>query len=1051
MNADDSLLNEFLQESCDHLATIESDLLAMEEGGANTDDQLVNKVFRAAHSIKGGSGFFGLESIQRLAHRIESSLDLIRCKEMVPTAEVVNILLVSFDRLREMINNPKASDGVDISDLMLALSGLASSFLPEGEKHSMVTAVPLPGPAHLVSLSEFDLKRATKGGKFIYLLEVDLFHDVHRQGKTPWAVFKDLMSCGVLLDCAWNLEAAGTLDDGPAKTIPIEILYASVMDVKMLTDLVKVPAEHITIIPPSGLPATPPLKASPLITPEAPRPTPPAPAPTAASIAAPDSPVAAGGVKPTSSGSVELTVGDSTLRVNISVLEQLMNLAGEMVLGRNQLLEAIARQDTRAIGVGAQRINLVTSELQEAIMLTRMQPVGNVLNKFPRVVRDLSRELGKDIRLSITGREVEIDRAILEGLSDPLTHMIRNAVDHGVGTPEERQAAGKSPVGLVEVSVYHEAGQVVVRIKDDGKGLDVARIAAKAVEKGLITQDQAKAMSHKERMGLIFLPGLSTAEKLSNVSGRGVGMDVVRTNIEKLGGTIGIDSELGHGTDFQIKLPLTLAIVPSLLVSESGERFAIPQVNVTELIRLPPEQVRERIEVVGETEVLLLRGELIPLIRLADVLGIERTYADGSSGARLEDRRAQIADRRGRRFGLTGASTSDQPSEAPVERTGGDRRAEGASDLSVVVVNAGLIQYGIVVEALHDTVEIVVKPLGKHLKSLREYAGATILGDGGVALIVDVVSLAGILGLTGQGGTDRAQDVSNDHLLDRFKDRHAFLLFRNGPDEPCAVPLEQVARVERIEASQVEGLGGRRTMAYRGGILPLITLKDAAQVAEIPTDANLLVIVFALGGREVGLIGALPVDSVEIDVTVDRHSHRQPGISGSAIIQGQTTMVVDMHELVTAVLPERMAESASTRKARTEGLTLLLAEDSDFFRHQVQNFLEGDGYTVLSAPDGQAAWELLQEHAETIQGVVSDIEMPRMTGLEFVTKIRAEARFQSLPVIALTSLVGEEDIARGKALGFTDYQVKLDRDRLLESLHKHLPRLKPSNAPSDHL
>jgi len=1045
MHADDSLLNEFLQESCEHLATIESDLLAMEEGGANTDDQLVNKVFRAAHSIKGGSGFFGLESIQRLAHRIESSLDLIRCKEMVPTAEVVNILLAAFDRLREMINNPKASDSVDIADLMLALSGLASSFLPEGEKQSMVTAVPLPGPSHLVSLSEFDLKRAAKGGKTIYLLEVDLFHDVHRQGKTPWAVFKDLMSCGVLLDCAWNLDAAGTLDDGPANAIPIEILYASVMDLGMLTDVVKVPPEKVTIIPAKGIGAVAP-SPTPLQVVAAPAATLTVPVSALGGPDLPPPPVAvkAAPAVQTAGPAAEPAIADSTLRVNISVLEQLMNLAGEMVLGRNQLLEAISRQDNRAISVGAQRINLVTTELQEAIMLTRMQPVGNILNKFPRVVRDLSRELGKDIRLSITGREVEIDRAILEGLSDPLTHMIRNAVDHGVGTPEERQAAGKSPVGLVEVSVYHEAGQVVVRLKDDGRGLDTERIAAKAVEKGLLSPEQVKAMSTKEKMGLIFLPGLSTAEKLSNVSGRGVGMDVVRTNIERLGGTISIDSERGRGTDFQIKLPLTLAIVPSLLISESGERFAIPQLNVTELIRLAPDQIQQRIEIVGEAEVLLLRGELIPLIRLADVLGIERTYAEIGTGTRTEDRRTQIADRRSRRSG----GAQPEPPPAPVARSGGERRAEGTGDLSIVVVNAGVLQYGIVVEDLHDTVEIVVKPLGRHLKSLREYAGATILGDGGVALIVDVVSLAGILGLTGQGGTERAQDVSHEHLLDRFKDRHAFLLFRNGPDEPCALPLEQVARVERIASNQVEGLGGRRTMAYRGGILPLLTLKDAAQVAEIPADADLIVIVFSLGGREVGLVGALPVDSVEIDVTVDRHSHRQPGISGSAIIQGQTTMVVDVHELVEAVMPERMAESAGSRKAATEGLTLLLAEDSDFFRHQVQTFLESDGYTVLSAPDGQAAWELLLDHADAIQGVVSDIEMPRMTGLELVSRIRGDARFQDLPVIALTSLVGEEDIARGMALGFTDYQIKLDRDRMLECLRTHLPLGKPHSNHS---
>ena len=660
-----------------------------------------------------------------------------------------------------------------------------------------------------------------------------------------------------------------------------------------------------------------------------------------------------------------------------------------------------------------------------------------LFGRFPRVVRDLCRELGKEIQLQISGKEVEIDRTILEGLSDPLTHMVRNSVDHGIEMPARRQELGKKPMGTVDIRVFQEAGQVIVEIRDDGKGLDTARIAAKAVEKGLITQEQMRSMSTKEQMALVLLPGLSTADQVSNLSGRGVGMDVVKTNIEKLGGTIDIESDLGRGSTFRIKLPLTLAIVPSLLVSVDKERFAIPQVNVAELIRIAPDQLQHRIEVVGETEVLLLRGQLVPLVRLAEVLGIGTTFQDPVTGERANDRRQSLADRRSRK--RDAGNLEINASVTAKDRNASDRRFHATSHLNVVVVNAGELQYGIVVEALHDTVEIVVKPLGRHLKSFREYAGATILGDGGVALIVDVVSLAGIVGMTSQGGTTRAVELADDHAHERFRDRHAFLLFQNAPGEACAVPLEQVARVERVERRQIERAGGRRTMQYRGGSLPLVSLKDTASVGEFMEDQEMVVIVFSMSGREVGLLGALPVDSMEVDVPLNQQIHRQLGIAGSMIIHERTTLILDIHEIVAQSLPDALPPPQFAASGEGgQSITILLAEDSDFFRNQVKKFLESDGYQVITAEDGQFGWERLLEHEAKIQAVITDIEMPRLNGFEFVQRIRADARFANLPVIAVTSLAGEDDVLRGKAAGFNDYQIKLDKERLLECLSKYL-------------
>ncbi len=349
----------------------------------------------------------------------------------------------------------------------------------------------------------------------------------------------------------------------------------------------------------------------------------------------------------------------TTLRVNVEVLESLVNLAGELVLSRNQLREALASNDMRGVNAGTQRVSLVTSELQEAIMQTRMQPIGNVFSKFPRIVRDLSKEQGKDIQLLLEGKEVEMDKTLLEGLNDPLTHMIRNACDHGIETPEVRRINGKPPSGKIFMRAFHEAGQVVVEITDDGKGIDPTIIASKAISKGLVSAEKVLGMSDSEKKALIFLPGLSTSEVISDVSGRGVGMDVVKANLDRLGGKIEIDSEVNRGTRFCIKLPLTMAIIPSLVVAVSGERFAIPQINVLELTRIPAAEICKRVEIVSDAEVMTLRGKLIPLVSLAKVLGIKRNVSFPETGETRPDQRQGLADRRSTKYRADGTTQAE--------------------------------------------------------------------------------------------------------------------------------------------------------------------------------------------------------------------------------------------------------------------------------------------------------------------------------------------------------------------------------------------------------
>ena len=1044
---DDDLLKEFINECREHLVTIETDLLTLEEGGADIDEPLVNKVFRAAHSIKGGSGFFGLNNVKELSHKAETVLDMIRSRKMAPNSEVTNILLAAFDKLRELINSTETSDQADIGDLLVALTGLASSYLPPDQKASLTSFVDLPAPcaSGKITLPQTDVDRARAAGLYIYWVDCDLIHDIEEKGQTVLSVFNTLTVVGDVLDCTVDFEAVGSLDGIVGNRVPLRLVVATVLEPDMaggLFDTIEESRIHLLLDP--RAPIAPLVAAPAPIVHAMPEPevvlSPVAPA----APATPVMPVTPAVSRSADTASAQSAGSDETLRINVTLLEALMNLAGELVLSRNQLRAAVSNNDQQLLTSADQRINQVTSELQDVIMQTRLQPIGNVFSKFPRVVRDLSRTLGKEIELEILGKDVALDKTMLEGLSDPLTHMVRNAVDHGIEGAAERAAAGKKAAGTVRIDARHEAGQVVVEISDDGKGLHPDAIAESAMRKGLITAEKVQGMSSQDKQALIFLPGLSTAQVISDVSGRGVGMDVVKTNLDRLGGQVEIDSVPGRGSTFRIKLPLTLAIIPSLLVSLDEERFAIPQANIEELLRLRAEEVQERIEIVGDAEVLLLRERMIPLARLSEVIGTVPTYVDPVTERAEFDRRSRLADRRSPMYGERDderESSAEPGSHRPRNEKG--RRRSRASALEIAVLNTGTLTFGLVVGSFHATEEVVVKPLGRRFKALREYSGATILGDGAVALILDASGIAAKADLASVSGTARATELQAEAEAQRMQDVHSFLLFHNGPNESCALPLDVVQRIERIQHDQIERLGRHRTMQYRGGSLPLVSLSDAASFTALDDMADPVVFVSSVHGREIGLMGTMPVDVIETRVNIDQSTHRQTGIAGSAIINGKTTFVADLHELIDVLHPEWGDQSRSTRAksvaAAVEcGETILLAEDSDFFRAQVKRYLEEDGLTVLDAPDGEAAWELLLENLDSVTVVVSDIEMPRLTGLGLATRIRNDPRTSTLPIIAVTSLAGEEDAARGIAAGITEYQVKLDRETLLSRVHHYM-------------
>jgi two-component system chemotaxis sensor kinase CheA len=549
------------------------------------------------------------------------------------------------------------------------------------------------------------------------------------------------------------------------------------------------------------------------------------------------------------------TAVDSSIRVDVELLDRLMNLVGELVLTRNQVLQVGAGDDKAAIGQAVQRLDLVTSELQEGVMKTRMQPIGNVWNKFPRVVRDLAVSLEKKVKVVMEGPETELDKTLLEAIKDPLTHLVRNSVDHGIELPAERRAAGKHEEGTLLLRAFHEGGQVNIEITDDGRGINTERVKNKAVEKGLLAADRAARMSEKELVNLIFLPGLSTAQKVTNISGRGVGMDVVKTNIEKIGGSIDIQNEIGKGATIRVKIPLTLAIIPALMVSTAGDRYAIPQVNLLELVRLEAENAKKCIEEVRGVRVYRLRNRLLPLVRLSDVLGLPPPPADPE----------------------------------------GEELAT-----SIVVLQADGHRFGLVVDEVNDTEEIVVKPLGTKLKGLGIFAGATIRGDGRIALILDVMGLAQRASVWKEG-SEPVRDTSSEEspAKKRSGTRENLLLLEIGANQRVAVPLRLVARLEEIPLERVEREGDCEVTQYREEIMPLLDLGTllGAGSSERQEGGVLPVIVHARNGRSVGLVVGRIIDILEETYVLDRKLRRH-GIQGSAVVAGRVTEFIDVEELV---------------------------------------------------------------------------------------------------------------------------------------------------------
>jgi two-component system, chemotaxis family, sensor kinase CheA len=885
----------------------------------------------------------------------------------------------------------------------------------------------------------------------LFIVEYDLISDIQMQNKNPLHVLQNIEKTGTILDSKIDFASIGTLDDDTfSSRIPFQILFSSIIEYDMASTLFEIDEAYIHLITDemiiskqgSEVAETVEQIQTEVKKPEKVKKAAVKKAPAVKKAKAKEvkkakiaEPVAA---EPTAS--IVSSKPQTSLRVNVNLLDTLMNLAGELVLSRNQLLQGVTSSNEKATEQSSQRIDMITSELQEAIMKTRMQPIGNIFTKFTRIVRDMSRDLEKSIDLKIEGQEVELDKTILESINDPLTHLIRNSVDHGIETPSEREQAGKDATGKIRLRAYHEAGQVNIEISDDGKGLDPETISTVAFSKGLVTENQIAEMSDKEKIELIFMAGFSTAKEVTDVSGRGVGMDVVVTNIELLGGIIELESTPGKGTTTQIKLPLTLAIIPSQIAAIGDEKYAIPQVNLDELLRITAGDIKTRVEKVGDASVVRLRGELLPLLNLAEILGIKKTFINPEDDVEYTDRRKNLADRRSRQLEGMDDETAEEPLKDIPERQKKDRRYHASSALNIAVVSAGAFKYGLVVDELLDSEEIVVKPVGRHLKKCAAYAGATIMGDGRVALILDISSLAQMADLTAITKKKQVKNAAAENV-DESGEKVALLTFRNDETEHFAAPLNLVERIERIDLSSIEEVGKRKVVQYRGGALPLYEISQAADVKALSTREQQEVIVFKVKDKEIGLMVTPPVDALEIALEIDESTLRQSCITGSMIINNKTTLLVDIFEFMKEMNPEWFQKDIEIKEHLSEEgeeKTILFAEDSAFFRNQVKSFMAEDGFKVLEAEDGRIAWELLKERSDDIDIIVTDLEMPNMDGFELTKKIKETPEYSHFKVIALTSLASESHIQKGRAVGIDEYEIKLDRAKLMKLIKRYL-------------
>ena len=883
MNPEDEVFKNFLVEMGEKLEELENGLAELEDGFSQ---DVVNKLFRAVHTIKGGGGFFGLTKVSELSHVFEDVLMKVREGELPYADHMLGPFYSACDALKGMHEAEDYGNNSDINQLC--------SELRQVEEGAGSEEVPSPTAGEVEPEERKD------------------------EEKTP-------------IEKAPSNESSESSapEDLTPKTKPEEA---------------KAPAEKSD--------------KSPVV-----------------------------------SRSEKSVNQNETIRVKVDLLNKLMELTGEIVLGRNQLLRQFAKMDDKSNLVAMAHM---ISDLQQLVLQTRMQPIGGTFTKFKRIVRDLAKQLDKPIDLVIKGEDTELDRSIIESLSDPLTHLIRNCADHGLEDPSTRIGQGKDRVGTVWLQARHEGGQVVITVEDDGKGIDAEKVKAKAVANNVISQTEADAMGENEAAKLIFHPGLSTAEAVTSLSGRGVGMDVVKSTFEKLGGAIDLETNLGSGTKVIIHLPTTLTIMSSLIVRIEGDRYAVPHSELKEVILVRSED-EIQIEQIRDREVYRLRGNLIPILSMEEITGVRRE----------------------------------------VEKDG--KLSSKSGEVLFLVLHSGLNQFGLLIDSIDHTEEIVVKPLAQILSSHTFYAGSSILGDSDVAMVLSANGICQSHKLhihdldTSVQSTKSFEEMQ---ILD-MQEKQDLLVFRYSRNEQLAIPLSLVFKVEQIEVGQIQNVADNHFINLEGKNILLLYLDKYLTLEPLPEDLETFYIITPkIKDFEVGIVASSIEESVHTRLNLDSPPINEAAILGITTIREKITFLVDLFSLAEQVSPDRFKRTDLEGKPEKD--RLLVVEDTPFFRDLEKTYFESVGFRVTLANNGQEALDLLMERPNYYNLVVSDIVMPVMDGYELVKTMKSADKLSKIPVIALTSFTEEESREKALEAGFDGYAIKTNKENILRAVERFL-------------
>lgn len=1046
------MIEEFVADSRRSLQQLEADLLLAERNGA--DEELIGRAFRTVHSMKGNGGFLGFTTLVELAHEAETVMDMVRNGQLTLEGNLMDAILGSVDRLMAMLDEEGLGEGSSVEAEVAALRTASGEFdelasddldqvTPESDTFPQSDAVAVTGPGTVLHI-----KAETQA--------------MRKAADCRKGLVKGLQEAGEIVGGDVEVQA---LEDANGV---VEFRLRTDLPADMVADLYHIDPQNIVEVPdPDAVQeATEPNsdRLRPVDATEASRkasaeggdpgaltrrsdtikkPTPeaaPVPAPAPAPAASPgtasilrDSTPSGTGVATKDSKAANSPVetgrssggGGTTVRVSTRFLDDLLEFTGNMVMARNQLLSRYQFQDDISFAT----LSRCITNVHKSVVQQRMQSIGTLFDKFYRIVRDLARKLGKEVDLFIEGGDIELDRTILEAFSDPLTHMVRNALDHAIEPPEERTAAGKGRVGRLVLRAYHQSGEVIVEVEDDGRGIDASKIGEKAKARGLVSDKELARMQPRKVLDFIFAPGFSTKEAATDVSGRGVGMDVVRVNIERIGGVIEVHTNPGAGSLFAFRLPLTQAVVSSSLISAlvvevNGQRFAIPETAVNEIIRVDPQDMQDRIREMEGGHVYQLRDRVLSIIHLEDALGLERTWTD-ASGVVRPDRRQRIGDRRA-------AESPEMAAKMANRRSLLDRRH---TKQTLVVIEFRRSYFAIMVDKVAGIEEVVVRESPKLVDMVHTFSGHTVLGDGSVVMMVDIHGIVDQMGL-------EFPDEDGQPLAVRgaLKTAQQMIVFDNGPNEFFAAPLMMVSLIEKVRAEEIRTVGTREYYQFKDATIPILRLEDHLDVASNRDCKEYHLLLPARLAKPVGLLVGMDLSVEDFSESFDSKVDHGFGLIGTAFRDDRLVMLLDLYALFEKIMPELFQAVDHARKNEFKA-RVLMVEDNMFFSKLVASYLQQPNIDLTITYDGQQAWDLLVKDGERFDLIVSDIEMPNMNGFELVRNIKHNPDLRHMPVIALTSLADEDSRERGMKAGFDEYAVKIDKEDLLGMVFDYLNRV----------